>query len=34
MFRFNTASTREFTAECRRLTQPSRVLRPGERLTI
>jgi L-ascorbate metabolism protein UlaG (beta-lactamase superfamily) len=34
MFRFNTASTREFTAECRRLKQPSRVLRAGERLTL
>ena len=33
-FRFNTASTREFTAECRRLKQPSRVLRAGERLTL
>lgn len=31
MFEFNTASTDEFVAACRRLNQPHRVLRAGER---
>ena len=31
MFEFNTASPDEFVAECRRLDQPCRVLRAGER---
>lgn len=32
MFEFNTASPDEFVMECRRLEQPSKVLRAGERL--
>lgn len=32
LFAFNTATPDEFEAECRRLQQPHRVLRPGERL--
>lgn len=34
MFEFNTASPAEFVAECRRLDQPHRLLRAGERLTL
>lgn len=34
MFGFNTASTDEFTAACKRLSQPHRVLRCGERCTF
>jgi L-ascorbate metabolism protein UlaG (beta-lactamase superfamily) len=33
MFEFNTASPDEFVGECRRLRQPSTVLRAGERWT-
>ena len=31
MFEFNTAAPDQFVAECRRLEQPSKVLRSGER---
>jgi L-ascorbate metabolism protein UlaG (beta-lactamase superfamily) len=34
MFEFNTASPEPFVHECRRLGQPYRVLRAGERLTL
>lgn len=34
MFAFNTATPDEFTNECRRLSQPFRVLRQGERLRL
>ena len=34
MFEFNTAPPDEFIAECKRLGQPFRVLRAGERLTV
>jgi L-ascorbate metabolism protein UlaG (beta-lactamase superfamily) len=34
MFRFNTASPDAFVAECRRLGQPCRVLRAGERCQL
>jgi L-ascorbate metabolism protein UlaG (beta-lactamase superfamily) len=34
MFEFNTASPDAFVAECRRIGQPHRVLRAGERLTL
>jgi L-ascorbate metabolism protein UlaG (beta-lactamase superfamily) len=34
MFEFNTASPDSFVAECERLGQPYRVLRPGEQLTL
>jgi L-ascorbate metabolism protein UlaG (beta-lactamase superfamily) len=34
MFEFNTATPDEFVAECRRLEQPYKVLRLGERLTV
>jgi len=33
MFEFNTAAPDEFVVECRRLEQPSTVLRAGERWT-
>jgi L-ascorbate metabolism protein UlaG (beta-lactamase superfamily) len=34
MFAFNTASPDAFAAEARRLDQPVRILRAGERLTL
>jgi L-ascorbate metabolism protein UlaG (beta-lactamase superfamily) len=34
MFEFNTASPDEFVAECKRLGQPFRALKAGERLTV
>jgi hypothetical protein len=34
MFAFNTASPEPFAAEARRLGQPVRILRAGERLTL
>jgi len=34
MFEFNTASPREFAAECERIGQPFRVLRCGERISV
>jgi len=34
MFAFNTATPDEFVTECRRLAQPFRVLRQGERLSL
>ena len=34
MFEFNTATPDEFVAECERLSQPYKVLRLGERLTL
>ncbi len=34
MFRFNTASPDSFARECRRLGQPYRIVRAGERLTV
>ena len=34
MFEFNTASPEPFVSECRRLNQPFRVLKAGERLTL
>ena len=34
MFEFNTASPESFVKECRRLNQPCKVLRAGERYTM
>ncbi|HRX81453.1 MAG TPA: hypothetical protein P5307_20430, partial [Pirellulaceae bacterium] len=34
MFEFNTASPDEFVEECKRISQPFRVLKCGERFTI